>query len=190
MWCILMEYHGGLASYELPMRGPSGEVYFCELVLELSSSVRQAVVGLAGWERPAGHLVTHRGHRGHRGGLAGTDQAATVPAVPGGVETLHLPGLISPPAPTARLVVGLVVMSLLSLLVVLVVSVMRLAMPSSHKYRVAVGDILLRYQIPLMVSWHCYLQLDLPPQLCLANRPRYFVKLIKVPHFPSSSQSV
>ena len=152
---------------QLPMRGCSGQIYFGELVLELSSrgaggdrdrgrvvtavlicshslAVSQAVVGLTGREGPAVHVVRHRRHRRHRGGLDRTDHPSSVPAMPGGVQALNFTGLISPSTPAARFVVGLVVrlvvMPLLAFLVVLV-SVMRLAMPSSHKYRVVVAVI-------------------------------------------------
>ena len=110
--------------------------------------VSQAVVRLAGQEGPAVRLLRHRGHRRHRGALAGAGghQPATVPAVPGGVlADLSLAMRVSPPAPAPRLVVArlgrpagpVLVRPLLSLLAVLLElgAVVRLAMPSSHKYR-------------------------------------------------------
>ena len=107
-------------------------VLICSHILAVS----QAVVGLAGREGPAVHVVRHRGHRRHRGGLDRTDHPSTVPAMPGGVQALNLTGLISSSAPAARfvvgLVVGLVVVPLLPLLVVMV-SVMRLAMPTQSQ---------------------------------------------------------
>ena len=104
-------------------------------MLELSSSVRQAVVGLAGRQAVVGHVLRHRGHRRHRGALDGTDHPSAVPAVPGGVLGLNLALRVSPSAPAARFVVGLVVRLVVVPLLVVLVSVMRLAMPSSHKYR-------------------------------------------------------